>query len=253
MSALIPPAQLRWRRVFPGRESQLRELRGWLARLLPTCPARDDVATVATELAGNAVAHTGSGRGGFFAVEVTWTVGMVRVAVADGGAPSEPQFDADPGPLGERGRGLVMVRSLAARTGVCGDARSRLVWADVPWHGAEAAKPPQFPPGLEAAIRDGSAALAGRHADVVTWFGCATLQWWALPRYRGVGSLLCAPSPRELASKLDGLYSTPEPEHDRTRMGAAPWDAQRPVAPRGQRLRTPRYIPRVGALSRQEC
>jgi len=93
---------------------------------------------------------------------------MVRVAVADGGAPSEPQFDADPGPLCERGRGLVIVRSLAARTGVCGDARSRLVWADVPWHGEGAAETPRFPPGLEAAILDGSAALAGRHAGVVT-------------------------------------------------------------------------------------
>ena len=194
MSALMPTAQLRWRRVFPGHESQLRELRGWLAGLLPACPARDDVATVATELAGNAVAHTGSGRGGFFAVEVTWTNGMVRVAVADGGAPSEPQFDADPGPLCERGRGRVMVQSRAAHRGVRRCPQPPCLGRG-PLPGAGAAGPPRFPPGLEAAIRDGSAALAGRHAGVVTWFGRATLQGWALPRYPGPAAR-CAPRHR---------------------------------------------------------
>ena len=34
-----------------------------------------------------------------------------------------------------------------------------------------AVEPPRFSPGLEAAIHDGNAALAGRHAGVVTWFG----------------------------------------------------------------------------------
>jgi len=252
VSALIPPAQLRWRRVFPGHEAQLRELRGWLTDLLPACPARDDVAAVATELAANAVTHTGSGRGGFFAVEVTWAAGMVRVAVADGGDPSEPRFDADPGPLSERGRGLVIVRSLAARTGVCGDARSRLVWADVPWHGAGAGEPPRFSPGLEAAIRDGSAELADRHAGVVTWFGSATLQWWALPSYPEVGGLVCAPSPGELARKLDSLQPSPVPTPRRypQRRGAMARSAG--IAPRGSMLRAPRHAP-VGAVSLQEC
>jgi serine/threonine-protein kinase RsbW len=252
VSALIPSAQLRWRRVFPGHEAQLRELRGWLADLLPACPARDDVATVATELAANAVTHTGSGRSGFFAVEVTWTAGMVRVTVADGGAPSEPRFDADPGPLSERGRGLVIVRSLAARTGVCGDARSRLVWADVPWHGTEAVEPPRFSPGLEATIRDGAAALAGRHAGVVTWFGNATLQWWALPRHAEAGGLVCAPSPRELARKLDSLQPWPPPAPRRYPQGRGTTARSAGAAPRGSMLRASRHAP-VGAVSLQEC
>jgi serine/threonine-protein kinase RsbW len=89
------------------------------------------VACVATELATNAVVHTASGRGGWFAVEITWHRAVVRVAVADCGAPGGPRMIDDP--AGEHGRGLLVVRSLSVRTGVCGDHRGRLVWADVPW------------------------------------------------------------------------------------------------------------------------
>src|ERR1022692_2969715 len=44
---------VRWRRVFPGEERQLGVLRRWLELLLPECPARSDVAYVATELGAN--------------------------------------------------------------------------------------------------------------------------------------------------------------------------------------------------------
>ena len=125
------PAVHRWRRIFPGEERQLGMVRRWLASLLPECPARDDVALVATELAANAVQHTASGRGGEFAVEVAVSHVVVRVCVTDGGSPQEPRVVADP--EGERGRGLVVVASLSARTGMCGDQRGRQVWADVPW------------------------------------------------------------------------------------------------------------------------
>ena len=82
---------LRWRRVLPGEERQLGVLRRWLELLLPECPARGDVAYVATELGTNAVRHTASGQGGWFAVEITWHRLAVRVAVADGGAPGDPR------------------------------------------------------------------------------------------------------------------------------------------------------------------
>ena len=78
-----PGSGLRWRRVFPGEGSQLGVLRRWLASLLPQCPARDDVTLVASELGTNAIVHTASGRGGWFAVEITWHRAVVRVAVAD--------------------------------------------------------------------------------------------------------------------------------------------------------------------------
>lgn len=155
---------LRWRRVFPGEGSQLGVLRRWLETLLPPCPARDDVICVATELGTNALVHTASGHGGWFAVEITWHSAVVRVAVADCGAPGGPRMIDDP--AGEHGRGLLVVRNLSVRTGVYGDHRGRLVWADVPWGDAGAWEPatPQDP--YEAAIRDGQAGLADRFAGV---------------------------------------------------------------------------------------
>ena len=62
----------RWRRLFPGHKRELSQMRRWLSALLPDCPARDDLLSIATELASNALQHTASGRdGGWFAVEIT--------------------------------------------------------------------------------------------------------------------------------------------------------------------------------------
>lgn len=120
----------RWRRVFPGEERELREVRRWLATLLPDRPERDDVVSVATELSGNAILHTASGQGGWFTVEITRSGPTIRVAVADWGAPTGPRVVDDP--TGEDGRGLLVVQGLSSRLGVCGDHRGRVVWADAP-------------------------------------------------------------------------------------------------------------------------
>ncbi len=191
---------LRWRRVFPGEERQLGLMRHWLVSFLPDCPARDDVITVAGELAGNTVRHTASGRGGWFATEITWHESMVRVAVADCGGPSEPRVIEDLS--AEHGRGLLLVRGLSARTGFCGDQRGRLVWADVPvQHLADTGRDP-----YEAAIGGSEAALARRFGGVPAWFGRSTLQWWALA---GSAGLVTAPSARELAGLLRRLSGAP--------------------------------------------
>jgi anti-sigma regulatory factor (Ser/Thr protein kinase) len=121
--------------VYRGEEAQIRELRRWLSGQLPECAARDDLITIAAELATNAVKHTASGRGGWFTVEVSWLCAAVRVAIADQGAPSGPQLTGDPDPLAESGRGLQVVRGLSARAGVAGDRDGRVVWAEVPWTG----------------------------------------------------------------------------------------------------------------------
>ena len=159
-----PLPGLRWRRVFPGEERQLGEVRRWLASLLPDCPARHDVASVATELGANAVRHTATGRGGWFAVEVTWHRPAVRVAVADCGAPGGPRMIDEP--AGEHGRGLLVVHGLSVRTGVCGDHRGRLVWADVPWGDVGAAEPASSQDPYEAAIHAGQADLSSRFVGV---------------------------------------------------------------------------------------
>jgi hypothetical protein len=129
-----PPRYVLWRqRAFPGEECQLGMLRRWLAAELPECPARADVTCVATELGSNAIRHTASGQCGLFVAGFTWLGAAVRVAVADGGAPSGPRVAKDK--EGEQGRGLLVVRGLSARVGVCGGLQGRLVWADVPWVG----------------------------------------------------------------------------------------------------------------------
>ena len=136
---------------------------------------RDDVIAVATELSTNALRHTAS-QGRWFAIEVTWHPPAVRVAVADCGGDSEPQVIDDP--AAEHGRGLLLVRGLSLRTGVVGDHRGRLIWADIAWN--EQDTPPHGPAGdpYEATIRDGQATLARRFTWIPAWSGsrsCASL------------------------------------------------------------------------------
>jgi serine/threonine-protein kinase RsbW len=251
-SSSLPSAlttELRWRHVFPGREPELSALRRWLAALLPGCSARDDVLSVATELGTNAIKFSSSGRGGWFAVEITWRGQMVRVAVADGGGPTAPHMVDDP--MGDHGRGLVMVRALAARTGVCGDERGRLVWADVPWTGEGAVAVRSSPDAYETAIGQDEAALARRFAGVAIWFGRRTLQWWAQPGDR----LLTAPSAGELAELLDHMLR-PAPRLSRVvaedpgaaRAGERARGPAAPVPPRIHRGR-----PRFPRLDAQPC
>jgi hypothetical protein len=159
---------------------------------------------VATELASNAIRHTTSGRGGWFAAEVTWHASAVQVAVADGGGPAEPHVIDDPG--GEHGRGLLLVRGLSVRTGFTGDQRGRLVWAQIAWDETGSAAPASAQDPYQAAIRDGEATLARRFAGVPAWFGRSTLAWWAMA---GPHGLVSASSAKELAGLLHRLLDTP--------------------------------------------
>ncbi len=234
-----PPPVLRWRRVFPGQEAELRRVRCWLAELLPSGPVCEDVVTVAIELAANAVRHTASGDDGFFAVELTWPPrpATVRVAVADGGARTAPHLipgtdPLGPGPLGlespaigpltadalgsdqlsEHGRGLRLVRALAERTGACGDHRGRLVWAEIRW-GQEATAEPDLPDGYESSLQDIQAVLTTRYPEADIWFGRTTMQWWAMigrpqKTHPEARRLLTAESPVDLAQLLDVARAT---------------------------------------------
>jgi anti-sigma regulatory factor (Ser/Thr protein kinase) len=173
---------LTWEHEYPGEAKELARLRRWLMSILPDCPAREDLLLVATELAGNAVRHTASGRGGAFGVRVTWEDGAVLVAVDDAGAPGEPHVVDEP--LAEGRRGLLVVRELSARVGVSGDCRGRTVWAEVLWPDADA-------------VAAGAAYLGSRFG-VVAWYGRCTERWWALDGCE----LLCASSVPELAALL---------------------------------------------------
>lgn len=238
-----PVPGMRWLRVFPGHERQLGVMRRWLAALLPDCPARDNVTSVASELGANAVRHTASGQGGWFAVEITWHPSVVLVAVADCGAPDGPRVVDDPD--GEHGRGLLVVRNLSTRTGVCGDHRGRLVWAMVPWGSPAGAESVLARDPYEAVICDGEAGLAARFAGVPAWFGRSTLQWWALAG----GGLVAAPSVPDLASVL-GRVLEPQPPQRPAARGTASADAAAPAARPARQTHAPAGAAPQGRPSR---
>lgn len=195
--------RLRWWRVFPGQADQLRVLRQWLADLLPPCDARDDVIAVACELSANAVRHTASGLpGGRFSVEAEWAGSMVRLVVADGGAPSAPRVIEDPG--SENGRGLLMVYRLSAAVAVSGGEDGRHVQADVPWTANGGLWP--HGPGWDQGTAADLSSLQGRFPLAVIWFGQTTRQWWAMAVIGGEDRLAAAASPGELAAVLTAVY-----------------------------------------------
>lgn len=77
-----------WQQVFPGTPDRLRQVRAALRTLLDGCPVTDDVALLVTELAANAIAHSGSGRPGrTLTVRVRHLHGHhVRAEVQDAGS-----------------------------------------------------------------------------------------------------------------------------------------------------------------------
>ena len=86
----VPPAYW-WSRDFPGEEAQVHQVRAWMKGFLPACNALEDLVSVASELAGNAVTHTRSGQAdGRFTVDVTWSPDSARVVVEDQGSDEIP-------------------------------------------------------------------------------------------------------------------------------------------------------------------
>jgi anti-sigma regulatory factor (Ser/Thr protein kinase) len=134
-----------WARTFRGTPASVREARSFVGELLAGCPARETLMTCVSEFCANAIAHTASGHGGVFTVEVDRPRdGVARVAVTDGGGASVPV----PGALdlmAEGGRGLAMVAACTSRWGYT-DANpgtpsnpgtpagpGRTVWAESCW------------------------------------------------------------------------------------------------------------------------
>jgi serine/threonine-protein kinase RsbW len=107
--------------------------RGFVNELLAGCPARETLMTCVSELCANAIAHTASGRGGVFTVEVDRPRdGVARIAVTDDGGASVPV----PGALdlmAEGGRGLAMVAACTSRWGYTDACPGRTVWAESCW------------------------------------------------------------------------------------------------------------------------
>jgi serine/threonine-protein kinase RsbW len=120
-------------RAFRGTPASVPEARRFAAELLVGCPAREVLLMCVSELCTNALAHTASGNGGVFTVEVGWPRdGVAWVAVTDGGGPSVPAAGALD-MMAEGGRGLAMVAACTSRWGYVDAHPGRTVWAEACW------------------------------------------------------------------------------------------------------------------------
>jgi serine/threonine-protein kinase RsbW len=118
--------------TYPGRTEQVRAVRADLRGLLDRCPMADDMILCASELAANAALHSDSARpGGEFTVRVKVSPGdYAWIEVEDDGGPwITTVADSDRRP----GRGLDIIRTLAADWGIDGDHHSRTVWVRLDW------------------------------------------------------------------------------------------------------------------------
>jgi serine/threonine-protein kinase RsbW len=141
-------------RTFRGTPASVPEARRFVAELLAGCPAREVLMTCVSELCANAIAHTDSGNGGVFIVEVHLPrPGVARIAVTDEGGPSLPAAGRLH-PMAEDGRGLAIVAACTSRWGYAEAYPGRTVWAEACWPvavpspGQAAPRKPSHPPRL---------------------------------------------------------------------------------------------------------
>jgi serine/threonine-protein kinase RsbW len=198
-----------WTRCFWGRKDQVTEVRHWLEDLLPDCPAREDVLLLASELCTNAVIHSQSGAaGGQFSVDIDWAPIMARVVVGDQGSAKAPAVvppAADAVPLGESGRGLLLIDDVAESWGTTSRPNRRWVWADVPWRarGGQLLAPPG---GMDAAIAS-NAMVRRSFPGASIWWGHRTGAWQAaVPGPTNVHDLISAPTQDSLLRSLAHAY-----------------------------------------------
>jgi hypothetical protein len=185
------------------------EVRRWLEDLLPDCAARADVLLLASELCTNAIVHSRSGEaGGQFSVDVDWTPTLARVVIGDQGSAQAPALAPRPGgaaPLGESGRGLLLVDGLADDWGAASCPNRRWVWADVQWQ-ARGGPVLAAPGGLEAAIASNTMTRKAFPGTSV-WWGHLTEAWWAaVPEPTNTHGLICAPARDSLLQSLMRAY-----------------------------------------------
>ena len=120
-------------RTYRGVAASVPEARRFVGELLAGCPARETLMSCVSEFCANAIAHTASGRGGVFTVEVDCTRdGVARIAVTDDGSPSIP-VAGSLNLMAEGGRGLAMVAACTSRWGFAEAYPGRTVWAEASW------------------------------------------------------------------------------------------------------------------------
>lgn len=121
-----------YEQVFPACPDQVSQARWFLASLLGGHPAASDAITCLSELCTNAISHSRSSNpGGTFTVRLRRSGPAIRIEVTDNGGPWGAPPD-DP----EHGRGLLIVRAIALRSGITLDGppecpRERTIWYEL--------------------------------------------------------------------------------------------------------------------------
>ena len=119
-----------YERLFPGRPDQVRQARVFVTKVLNGHPVTENAVLAVSELAGNSVAHSASGRpGGQFTVHLDVLAGdTIWLEVADEGGPWRLARCDD------HLHGLQIVRLLASDAGVTGGPDEGWVaWARFDW------------------------------------------------------------------------------------------------------------------------
>jgi anti-sigma regulatory factor (Ser/Thr protein kinase) len=129
-SAAASPDLCAFAATYPGRPEHVRQVRAAARGLLAGCPDADEVILCLSELAANAVLHSDSRRpGGTFTVRIDSCPGaQIRIEVEDDGGPW-----LAPAPDPGSGRGLDIIRVLAAEWGVATSPAGHTVWARFNW------------------------------------------------------------------------------------------------------------------------
>lgn len=119
-------------RMFRAVPGQVRAVREFVRLALTGHPAADDAVAVASELASNTVAHSGSGlTGGMFTVHVI-AIGLAAgLAVIELRGPGFPEVQ-DAGTDAMTGRGLAIVQALTLLFWVSDGAEIRILLATIP-------------------------------------------------------------------------------------------------------------------------
>jgi anti-sigma regulatory factor (Ser/Thr protein kinase) len=120
---------VRYAGTFHGEPGQVGRVRAELRAYLGDCPRADDAVLIASELAANAVLHSGSA-GGTITVRAEVYRDYIWIEVEDAGGSWLCRGRDD------RPHGLDVVTALAGDNwGVETSARCRVVWARVSFHG----------------------------------------------------------------------------------------------------------------------
>jgi len=117
---------------LPAAPRSVAEVRSYLSGLLADGPA--DVSAVvllASELATNSLRHTTAGEDGTIALAVLAVGDVIRVEVADGGAPTTPCLRVQDDEFADGGRGLHLVDLLASRWGFTRDRDGTTTWFEI--------------------------------------------------------------------------------------------------------------------------